>query len=1165
MEPEPEDDSMRETDARWRTDLAEAQARVEELRGRRAAREGGEDAMVTEGLPVVERAGWLLQAMPRAVREHERRWVTLSGAALRTSEHELGTAVRERGHRSSTGVLLPSLWKSDMVHREVTPPEILAATHWEAGQLTVDGPRITWTVEQHSSPEQLQQVEPPGLPAEPPSGSCYKQKPTLRTWEKRFVRIQGRSLNFYANEDAETPRGSSIADVTGCVVTTPPVSFALSRSNWFKIELSRADLMGAGTTSFCFADESLRDIFATSLRNLSEGREWNADDGHSMLSRSASASLVGCIARTPKSGRKGWPNVLRIDLAKPDTSGERKYIIALETAEDLVAWKETLHLASTIDESSGTLSGRATLAEIDLGQCVAIRRLVDRDDAGHITTSRLDFEVCTSTNAMRFRGHTEDETNDWLAALRSADHTLRQLSAAKARAAQRQQLQTAARETALAALQAEAALLELDVAPKTPFHLCQGCLRVGVRGQFDGSCAVCRVVPVPAESVCPRDRLRGACFACMEDAAELGESTAGVVFSCGHWLCLQDVNAKSIDIAGSCFVQWARAQLENNPDVELSLAPYRPHSRRAQQQVGPHTADRGTQYTLRCQHCAHGRLHTAELLSLLGDTVYSQFQQLCADARAQEAEDAAGEGTDLLGRNVSLTLSQGSGHIVVVIEEWERRPMLDFRRDPSAAETNYYSKATLLPTDPPPWASPDGAPCAREEPRLLLPGWRWESEWRAVADSRTDGEGWAYSFGLGDFGWKPTHIESSPGIKPWQVTFVRKRRWERMVAPPPVGSVFAYTKELLSRPLPAQPTRPGTATGCFETSFQVAMRRQPRLQDSDSPRCAVCTSTFHLSARRHYCGSCGESVCIKCWNDCVVDVLQWEWVRICSRCFGDLAQDVQRCHEAGVDLTPGCKVHSIPEAADTLAPPTLDSWEILTEPEPEPEAENPPVVADGTVRLTALGAVEVQHSKWIQDGASKTCMLPDCGLTFSTFTNTRSRHHCRHCGLLCCSSCFAADVKSAVDGEGWLRICADCAVHIAGQVVQSPSVDVESVATQIHTMLQHVERRRAVERASEEQSFMNVAKRNMKVMVEQRAEESAEFWRDWVAGGNVKALLKSTTKPCVKCNVPIEKNGGCLHMTCTQCRHEWWWCCGADYRLGHAQACKHSGMSHYGN
>lgn len=241
----------------------------------------------------------------------------------------------------------------------------------------------------------------------------------------------------------------------------------------------------------------------------------------------------------------------------------------------------------------------------------------------------------------------------------------------------------------------------------------------------------------------------------MEDATELGDDAAGVVFTCGHWLCLQDVNGPSIDIAGSCFMQWAAAQLDNNPDAELTLAPYRPDNS-ALQQGKPRTLGQGTQYTLRCQHCAHGRLHTTELLSLLGDTVYSQFQQLCVDARAHEVQDAAGEATDLLARNASLTISQqGSGHIVVVIEEWERRPMLDFRRDPSAAEVNYYSKATLLPTDPPPWASPDGAPCAREEPRLLLPGWRWESEWRAVVDSRTDSEGWQYSFGLGDFGWKP--------------------------------------------------------------------------------------------------------------------------------------------------------------------------------------------------------------------------------------------------------------------------------------------------------------------------------------------------------------------------------------------------------------------------
>jgi len=74
---------------------------------------------------------------------------------------------------------------------------------------------------------------------------CFKQKPTLGTWEKRIVKIDGKALNFYnhgtdwAPDIAETlrkavgsgtvhaadgpydpaPRGSSIPDVTGYTVT----------------------------------------------------------------------------------------------------------------------------------------------------------------------------------------------------------------------------------------------------------------------------------------------------------------------------------------------------------------------------------------------------------------------------------------------------------------------------------------------------------------------------------------------------------------------------------------------------------------------------------------------------------------------------------------------------------------------------------------------------------------------------------------------------------------------------------------------------------------------------------------------------------------------------------------------------------------------------------
>ena len=38
---------------------------------------------------------------------------------------------------------------------------------------------------------------------------------------------------------------------------------------------------------------------------------------------------------------------------------------------------------------------------------------------------------------------------------------------------------------------------------------------------------------------------------------------------------------------------------------------------------------------------------------------------------------------------------------------------------------------------------------------------------------------------------------------------------------------------------------------------------------------------------------------------------------------------------------------------------------------------------------------------------------------------------------------------------------------------------------------------------------------------------------------------------CPGCKIIIEKNGGCQHMTCRGCRHEFWWCCGQAYKGKH--------------
>ncbi|KAL0244416.1 hypothetical protein GEMRC1_008500 [Eukaryota sp. GEM-RC1] len=71
--------------------------------------------------------------------------------------------------------------------------------------------------------------------------------------------------------------------------------------------------------------------------------------------------------------------------------------------------------------------------------------------------------------------------------------------------------------------------------------------------------------------------------------------------------------------------------------------------------------------------------------------------------------------------------------------------------------------------------------------------------------------------------------------------------------------------------------------------------------------------------------------------------------------------------------------------------------------------------------------------------------------------------------------------------------------------------------------------------------------------------QTCEQWRDH--DDSSVSFIRNNTSPCPSCNSPTVKEGGCLHLHCLSCGHDYWWCCGAPYqpraaRKGHAGNCR---------
>lgn len=68
---------------------------------------------------------------------------------------------------------------------------------------------------------------------------------------------------------------------------------------------------------------------------------------------------------------------------------------------------------------------------------------------------------------------------------------------------------------------------------------------------------------------------------------------------------------------------------------------------------------------------------------------------------------------------------------------------------------------------------------------------------------------------------------------------------------------------------------------------------------------------------------------------------------------------------------------------------------------------------------------------------------------------------------------------------------------------------------------------------------------------EAHAPATCDHMKMWDKESEIFDWRAINCRECPKCNVSVEKNGGCNHMTCQQCKYEWCWVCLRGWR-GHA-------------
>jgi len=197
------------------------------------------------------------------------------------------------------------------------------------------------------------------------------------------------------------------------------------------------------------------------------------------------------------------------------------------------------------------------------------------------------------------------------------------------------------------------------------------------------------------------------------------------------------------------------------------------------------------------------------------------------------------------------------------------------------------------------------------------------------------------------------------------------------------------------------------------------------------------------------------------------------------------------------------------------------------------------------------------------DDGSPSAVLPRPGLSDSTplqaicrlkFGGLERRVQCHFCGASCCAlHCGFTAVDVASKNRPQRPICTDCLTYIV-MSDSTPGHVVDAIRIRLLSVTTEARRRRQHDLAQGRMVYGTVRRRDQDLQRREGMEQSVQASELWI---------KRLTKKCPQCKAPIQKNGGCNHMTCVsqQCGgYHFCWLCMQPYTPGHFE---NSGCAQY--